>query len=109
MTVYVDNLEAWGFKLRGHRVLSCHMFTDSLDLSELHDMASRIGMKPAWFQDHRRAPHYDLTASRRAHAVALGALEVGRHEAVAIWKARRAAVAAGRLDSTHTVSEHESY
>jgi hypothetical protein len=93
VTVYVDNLENWGWKMRGRIVSSCHMFSDSLDLSELHCMADKIGMRRAWFQPHRIAPHYDLVASRRAAAVALGAIEVDRHQASSIWKARREACA----------------
>lgn len=92
MTIYVDKLESWGWKLRGHAVDSCHMFTDSVDLEELHSFAESIGMRRAWYQDHRVAPHYDLTPKRRAQAVQLGAVEVGRKEASAIWKARRVAV-----------------
>lgn len=95
MTVYVDSLEGWGWAMRGRRVSSCHMFTDELDLSELHRMAAAIGMRRAWFQDKRAAPHYDLTASRRAAAIAAGAVAVDRHRAVEIWQARRARVAAG--------------
>lgn len=93
MAVYVDNLEPWGWVLRGHRVSSCHMFTDSLDLEELHLFAAKLGLKRDWFQQHRVAPHYDLTAVRRVKAVQLGALEVGRKAASAIWRARREAVA----------------
>ena len=92
MTIYVDALENWGWKMRGRKVDSCHMFTDALDLEELHLFAETIGMKRQWFQPHRVAPHYDLVPSRRAHAVSLGAMEVGRKEASAIWKARRKAV-----------------
>ena len=94
MAVYVDSLEDWGWVLRGRVVRSCHLFCDSVDLSELHDLASRIGMRRSWFQTSRAAPHYDLTAARRAAAVQLGAIEVGRRDAVEIWRARRAAVAA---------------
>lgn len=95
MTVYVDDLTNWGWKLRGRTVASCHMFTDSVELDELHAMAERIGLKRAWFQEHRLAPHYDLTPSRRADAVAFGAVEVDRARSVEIWRARRAEVAAG--------------
>ena len=70
------------------------MFTDSLDLEELHLFAEKIGMRRQWFQDHRVAPHYDLVPSRRSQAVLLGAVEVGRKEAGAIWKSRREAIAA---------------
>jgi hypothetical protein len=52
------------------------MFSDSLD--ELHVFASRIGLRRAWFQNHAKLPHYDLTERRRKAAVALGANEVGR-------------------------------
>lgn len=93
MTVYVDPLEAWGWKLRGRDVKSCHMFTDTLELDELHRVALVIGMRLSWFQDKKTAPHYDLTPSRRAAAIAAGAVEVDRHAAVAIWRARRAFIA----------------
>ena len=89
MTICVDNLEAWGWKLRGRETKSCHMFTDSVDLGELHEMAASIGMKRSWFQPHRIAPHYDLTPSRRAEAVRLGAVEVDRHAASRVWRARK--------------------
>lgn len=92
MTVFVDGLESWGWVLRGRVVQSCHMFTDSADLTELHQVAELIGMKRAWFQEHRVAPHYDLTPSRRAAAIAAGAVSVGRREACAIFRARRSAV-----------------
>ncbi|MBR0825157.1 DUF4031 domain-containing protein [Bradyrhizobium manausense] len=94
MAVYVDELESWGWKMRGREVQSCHMFTDQIDLAELHAMAAAIGMKRSWFQEKRTAPHYDLTASRRAAAVALGAVELGRRDSANIWKPRREAVAA---------------
>ncbi len=76
--VYVDALRSWGWQLRGHSVQSCHMLAD--DEEELHAMAEAIGMKRAWFQRPPKTsfPHYDLTASRRAKAIALGAREVDR-------------------------------
>ncbi|MFY2658671.1 DUF4031 domain-containing protein [Achromobacter xylosoxidans] len=94
MTIYVDSLHAWGWRMRGRTVDSCHMFTDSLDLEELHCFAERIGMRREWFQQSRVAPHYDLTPNRRAKAVSLGAVEVlDRRRASEIWRARREAVA----------------
>lgn len=87
MTVYVDVLMNHGWKLRGHNVKNCHMFTDG-DLEELHQMAEAIGMKRSWFQN-KRIPHYDLRDSRRAKAVSLGAKEVSRREAVMIWRAMK--------------------
>lgn len=89
MAIYVDQLANWGWVMRGRVVRNCHMFTDELNLEELHLAAERIGMKRQWFQAHRIAPHYDLTASRRLVAVSIGVIEVSRREASAIWKARR--------------------
>lgn len=81
MSVYVDELmvhhNAWGPFKTG----SCHMTADTED--ELHKMALRIGMKTSWFQNNERRPnmwHYDLTPSRRARAVRLGAIEVTTRE-----------------------------
>ena len=76
MAVYVDTLLHHGWVLRGHVVKSCHLFADTLE--ELHQLAAAIGMKPQWFQNHRRLPHYDLTASRRELALKSGAQDVDR-------------------------------
>jgi len=89
MTVYVDPLGNFGWKLRGRATTNCHMFTDTEDLSELHKVAAKIGMKLAWFQNSKSAPHYDLTPNRRAAAIRAGAVEVDREKAVSIWQARR--------------------
>lgn len=94
MAIYLDNLASWGWKLRGREIQSCHMFTDSLNLEDLHRFAEQIGLRRDWFQPHRVAPHYDLTPSRRANAVALGAIEVDRKTASSIWRQRRCAVSA---------------
>ena len=94
MTVYVDELENYGWVLRGRKTPSCHMFTDEVDLEALHAVAQRIGMRRAWFQNKRAAPHYDLTPSRRQAAIEAGAIPVDRRRAVEIWRARRAAVTA---------------
>lgn len=100
MTIYVDALMDWGWVLRGRRVDSCHMFTDCVSLDELHAMALRIGLRLAWFQSSKSAPHYDLTASRRTAAITLGAVEVDRRTAAAIWRNRRDQVSAARPDDS---------
>lgn len=92
MTVYVDELMNFGWKLRGVEVASCHLFTDHVDLGELHQLAERIGMRRAWFQTSRTAPHYDLTAGRRRAAIDAGAVPVDRRQASAIWRTRREAL-----------------
>lgn len=68
--VYVDTLpNGWG-KWSG----GAHMLAN--DLEALHAMAARIGLKRAWFQGDKTFAHYDLTASKRALAVAAGAVEI---------------------------------
>lgn len=79
MTVYVDAaVHAW----RGKRW--CHLF--SADLEELHRFAGRLGLRRVWFQDPPDAtwPHYDVTASRRADALRLGAVEADRRTTVLV-------------------------
>lgn len=78
MTVYVDEPLDWGLgsvKEAARVRYWCHMFADTL--TELHEMADKIGMRRSWFQgrpNHVHA-HYDLTKSRRALALSLGAKE----------------------------------
>jgi hypothetical protein len=78
MTVYVDWIVDNGWRLGPN----CHMFTDNLkDLTELHKMAVKIGLKYSWFQNKaHQMPHYDLTENRRRLAVAAGAVEVNTRE-----------------------------
>jgi hypothetical protein len=83
MTIYVDPLMGHGWKLHGHTVESCHLFTDA-DVEELHTFAERIGMRREWFQD-KRIPHYDLAPAGRRLAVACGAIEVDLRQAVDLW------------------------
>lgn len=83
MTVYVDDMRA-----RFGRMTMCHMIADSDD--ELHAMADRIGAKRAWHQappDHDS--HYDISLSRRAIALAAGAVEVTQRQCAAMSAYRR--------------------
>ncbi len=78
MAVYVDQMMkiAPYARTRGTRWRwpeACHMWADSIP--ELHRFAKRLGLKRGWFQVHPRFPHYDLTAAKRAQAIALGAQE----------------------------------
>src|SRR4029079_5049014 len=60
----------------------CHMVSDTSE-EELHAFAARIGCQRSWFQGPpRHRAHYDLTPSRRARAVALGAVEVTSRDLV---------------------------
>jgi Protein of unknown function (DUF4031) len=67
VTVYVDNA---GIPWRGHHW--AHLLGSDLD--ELHALAAEIGLRRAWFQDHGRYPHYDVTTDKRAEAVTAGAV-----------------------------------
>lgn len=66
---------------------SCHLFTDG-DLEALHAFAASLGLRRSWFQNHSRLPHYDLTASKRALAICMGAVEANRRKVVACMRPR---------------------
>lgn len=73
MSVYVDSpLYAFG------RMVMCHMIADTPD--ELHAMADRIRVARRWFQAPPKASfwHYDIAKSKRALAIAAGAIECDR-------------------------------
>lgn len=90
MSVYIDcERNSFG------RMIMCHMWADTF--AELHEMARRIGMDRHWFQP-LSFPHYDVSLSRRAKAVELGAVEVDRREGSAIRKRIRATWTEADLD-----------
>ncbi|MDC1142955.1 DUF4031 domain-containing protein [Planctomycetota bacterium] len=74
MAVFVDSLLDWGWELHGHRVKSCHMFSD--DMQELFQMADRLGLQREWLHGEDRLPHFDLPADKRVLAISQGAEEV---------------------------------
>ena len=71
MAVYVDDMEA-----NFGRMVMCHMVADTE--AELHAMADLIGVDRKWYQyPHKsRLPHYDIALSKRAIAIANGAVEI---------------------------------
>jgi Protein of unknown function (DUF4031) len=70
MTVYVDDMKA-GYG----RMKMCHMI--ATDTNELHEMADRIGVDRKWHQaPPKHDSHYDIALSKRALAVAAGAVEI---------------------------------
>jgi len=75
VTVYVDQLPSSGW---GRWNGGAHML--GTDLEELHAMARKIGLRRAWFQGDSTFAHYDLTKSKRALAVAAGAVEIDATE-----------------------------
>lgn len=85
MSAYVDShFTAY------RRMIMCHMIADTI--GELHAMAARLGLKRKWFQHTRfdALPHYDICKTKRAEALALGALEITSEALVARIRARRA-------------------
>lgn len=79
MTVYVDDMRA-----RFGRLIMCHMIADTED--ELHAMAARVGVARRWYQ----GDHYDICLSKRALAVAAGAVEVTQRQLGCMVMRRRA-------------------
>lgn len=81
MSVYVDE-PIWPFG----RMMMCHMVADTR--AELDAMADTIGVARKWIQkpDTNRE-HYDICKSKRAKAVANGAIEL---ESVALVRLVRA-------------------
>ncbi len=74
MAVYVDNFRA---KVRG--MVMCHMLADST--AELLAMADRIGVDRKHLQDAGTyREHFDICLTKRAAAVAAGAVEVSLSE-----------------------------
>ncbi len=83
MTVYVDDMRA-----RFGRMVMCHMGADTLD--ELLVMADRIGVARKWLQQPPKASwvHFDIALSKRALAIAAGAVEITARE-MSAWEWHR--------------------
>ncbi len=78
--IYVDPLQHYP-QCRLPYKYWCHMATDG-QLSELHQMAAKLGLRRAWFQDTPTHPHYDLTPAKCAQAIRLGAQMVSAEDLV---------------------------
>ncbi|MBN7458585.1 DUF4031 domain-containing protein [Mycobacteroides abscessus subsp. abscessus] len=90
MTVYVDDMR---MSARVGRIQArwSHLQADTDD--ELHEFAERLGLKRSWFQKPGTAiAHYDVTDSKRAEAIRLGAREIGymSRESMDLIRRRRA-------------------
>jgi hypothetical protein len=90
MSVYVDNARNEFSRMR-----MCHMWADTRE--ELFAMADRIGVARRWFQRpahialpgmHASWEHFDIAQSKRAIAVAAGAIETDKYGPVE-FEARR--------------------
>ena len=109
MTVYVDAARIPANVPNGGRVVRgtwSHMTADTR--AELDAMADRIGLKRQWIQ-YPGTPkeHYDVTESRRAAAVAAGAVEVDTAFTVAVVK-RKAIAYAGAAPSSFVAIDFET-
>lgn len=88
MAVYVDDmyLDPMG-QFRGMKM--SHMLADSDE--ELHAMATRIGVQRRHWQSPQKTSgsHYDIALSKRALAVAAGAIEITMRQAASMNARRR--------------------
>jgi len=89
VSVYVDPMMACIPNHNWRWTSACHLTADAID--ELHAFAALIGLKRCWFQNRRgrNFPHYDLTEGKRREAVAAGAIELTRRQAVERMRAAR--------------------
>ena len=97
MTVHVDDMHLYPMgQFRGMKM--CHMLADTDD--ELHAMAARIGVARRWWQSPAKTSgsHYDIAMSKRALAVAAGAVEITLRQASAMNLRRRVTGELGRPD-----------
>ena len=93
MTVYVDSMRApFG------RMVMCHMIADTE--AELHAMADKIGVARKWYQ----GDHYDIALSKRALAVAQGAVEITARQAGCMIMNRRFGLPLGTPETAECVA-----
>jgi hypothetical protein len=95
MTVYVDDFRIHatvGF----YTAHWSHLFTDSRDLTELHQLATSIGLRRSWFRDKESGVHDDVTDRYRNKAIAAGAQPISWRKARRIWPARSYHTGRGR-------------
>lgn len=83
MTVYVDDMRApFG------RLIMCHMVADTED--ELLAMADKIGVARRWHQyPGGDKSHFDICLTKRAIAVAAGAVEIEARQTADIVRNKR--------------------
>lgn len=84
MTVYVDD---WfqAARVGNLRAVWSHLYCGPWDdISELHQLAARIGLRRDWFQGDPAHPwpkqHYDVTKTKREAAIRAGAVPVTWHD-----------------------------
>lgn len=95
MTVYVDD-SFIPAKVGRYSSRWCHLMADTTE--ELVTFAKRLGLKPSYIQ-HPGKPveHFDVTESKRAQALRMGAVEIGWRDTVPLIKAKRRAMQLNEL------------
>lgn len=78
MSVFVDDAQNSSPHLFYGRGRFAHLSADTRD--ELHVFAARLGLRRSWFEERPRLWHYDVTQTKRAEAIALGAEPVTTRE-----------------------------
>ncbi|KVO82438.1 DUF4031 domain-containing protein [Burkholderia ubonensis] len=87
MTVYVDDMYRYPVGRFGRMKMS-HLIADTTD--ELLAMVREIGVNPKWIQHAgTRDEHFDIAISKRAAAIAAGAIPITYRECGAMNKRRR--------------------
>ena len=86
MAVYVDNA-----MIPFHGLHMNHMLADTVD--ELLEMATKLGIDHKWLQKPgTHQVHFDISAERRALALAMGAVSITYKQAGRITYARKMAM-----------------
>lgn len=87
MTVYVDDMYRHEIGRLGRMKMS-HLIADTTD--ELLAMVREIGVNPKWIQHPgTRDEHFDIAISKRAAAIAAGAIPITFRECGAMNKRRK--------------------
>lgn len=75
--IFVDDMHApFRSKNVGGRImLMSHLFSDA-SVAELEEFAHKLGLNPKWIQNSNGFVHYDVSSSKRIHAIALGATPI---------------------------------
>jgi Protein of unknown function (DUF4031) len=76
--IYVDEA-IWKRSPTGRKTYA-HLVAPTRE--ELDEFASTIGVKPHFFHNTKKFPHYDITAEQREVAIARGAVPIDTREIV---------------------------
>jgi hypothetical protein len=98
VTIFVDSAMIQATVGR-HTSRWCHLMSDQLDPTELHEFAARIGLRRSYFQPGKRlgsptehdpvGDHYDVTEGKRRQAIAAGAVALDQDGFLKLMRIRR--------------------